>query len=380
MKKALKMLALIVGLSAIGIGIGAAVSGATAGYSVFTNLQILTNADVANSGNLRIGNGTPTTTLNGEDAYIEGTFEVDGASRFDGAVTFTSSVTGITAGGFSGDITLQNGEIVSNATDAVVSVTADDDAVEWFDFQIKSSNTGEADNDYLQISWWGFNDTGAYEYAQDILTATDVTTATEDSVRAWSVATAGTMAKELNLSGAALYPNADGGLDLGIATTNQFGAAYVDTLKVGVGTPGLTLGDQDAYVQGTFEVDGTAQFDGGIQNTLTEDYITTTSANVLTAAEMWGKVFTMTEASDDPVTHNLPTAVQGMTAYFIDLDATAAADLILEPQNADTINGSVAGVNWQQTGDVAQGGCYLYAYAAGKWALFPMGGTWAEGS
>lgn len=40
-------------------------------------VQILT-------GNFKIGNGVPTTALNGEDAYIEGTLEVDGTARFDG--------------------------------------------------------------------------------------------------------------------------------------------------------------------------------------------------------------------------------------------------------------------------------------------------------
>ncbi len=38
-------------------------------------------------GNLKVGNGTPGVTLNGEDAYVEGTFEVDGATQFDGNVT-----------------------------------------------------------------------------------------------------------------------------------------------------------------------------------------------------------------------------------------------------------------------------------------------------
>ena len=386
MKKFLKIMAVILGLSAIGVGIGAAVSGATAGYSVFTNLQILTDDLLSSSGNLRVGNGTPTVTLNGEDVYVEGTFEADGAARFDGAVTFTSSVSGITAGGFSGDLTLQNGEIISNATDKELEFIFDDDNALLGDVQLISSNASTADNDAIRQSFWLLDDDTvgqtSREFARFAVKATDITSTTLDAQLIWSVQTASssTPTDELILTGAALYPNADGGLDLGIATTNQFGAAYVDTLKVGTGTPGLTLGDEDAFVKGTFEVDGTAQFDGGIQNTLTEDYITTTASNTILAAEMWGKVFTMTSTSDDPITHILPTAVVGMNAYFIDLDATAAADLILDPQNADTINGSTAGVNWQQTGDVAQGGCFIYAYAAGKWSLFPMGGTWAAGS
>ncbi len=43
------------------------------------------------TGNLKVGNGTPGVSLNGEDAYIEGTLEVDGASQFDGGVTFNST-------------------------------------------------------------------------------------------------------------------------------------------------------------------------------------------------------------------------------------------------------------------------------------------------
>jgi hypothetical protein len=38
-------------------------------------------------GNFKVGGGVPGVALNGEDAYVTGTFEVDGASQFDGAAT-----------------------------------------------------------------------------------------------------------------------------------------------------------------------------------------------------------------------------------------------------------------------------------------------------
>jgi len=44
------------------------------------------------TGNLTVGNGTPGVTLNGEDGYIEGTFEVDGAVQLDGAVTIAGNL------------------------------------------------------------------------------------------------------------------------------------------------------------------------------------------------------------------------------------------------------------------------------------------------
>lgn len=47
-------------------------------------LQILT-------GNLLIGNGTPGETINGEDLYVEGISEFDGAANFDGTADFDST-------------------------------------------------------------------------------------------------------------------------------------------------------------------------------------------------------------------------------------------------------------------------------------------------
>lgn len=45
------------------------------------------------TGNLKVGNGTPGVTLGGEDAYVEGTFEVDGATTLDGLLTGTAGAT-----------------------------------------------------------------------------------------------------------------------------------------------------------------------------------------------------------------------------------------------------------------------------------------------
>lgn len=43
-------------------------------------------------GNLTVGNGSPGQTLNGEDAYIEGLLEVDGAAYLDGGLTFGTAL------------------------------------------------------------------------------------------------------------------------------------------------------------------------------------------------------------------------------------------------------------------------------------------------
>jgi hypothetical protein len=79
------------------------------------SLQVLT-------GNLAVGNGTPTTTMDGEDAYVEGTFEVDGTARFDGAIDANST------SNFAGAMTLGAPGITYTA--AAVSLTSPSVAVD----------------------------------------------------------------------------------------------------------------------------------------------------------------------------------------------------------------------------------------------------------
>lgn len=63
--------------------------------------------------NLTVGDGTADVTQDGEDAYIEGTFEVDGASRFDGATTYNSTITvGVDDTGY--DVTFYGATASSN--------------------------------------------------------------------------------------------------------------------------------------------------------------------------------------------------------------------------------------------------------------------------
>lgn len=97
------------------------VNGATANTTLTTSsadaeVQILT-------GNFKVGNQTETTTMDGEDVFIEGTLEVDGALDFDGAADFASTVA------IAGAATL--GEVVGgdqlaitfNANDEEIAIT-----------------------------------------------------------------------------------------------------------------------------------------------------------------------------------------------------------------------------------------------------------------
>lgn len=69
------------------------------------------------TGNLQVGGGTPGVTLNGQDAYVTGTFEVDGAAQFDGAVAATSTL------GVTGLSTLTGGATVAGWTTLTAQTT-----------------------------------------------------------------------------------------------------------------------------------------------------------------------------------------------------------------------------------------------------------------
>jgi len=56
------------------------------GFGQYGSIQIV-------GGDLKIGDAAPSTTLNGEDAFVEGTFEVDGAVDLDGALAVAGAAT-----------------------------------------------------------------------------------------------------------------------------------------------------------------------------------------------------------------------------------------------------------------------------------------------
>jgi hypothetical protein len=90
------------GAKTLSVGSTAASSSVTVNAPATGLVNVLT-------GNFKVGNGTPTLTLNGEDAYVEGTLEVDGAVQFDGV--FTNAVSSATVANF--NRTTNDGTIIS---------------------------------------------------------------------------------------------------------------------------------------------------------------------------------------------------------------------------------------------------------------------------
>lgn len=89
-------------------------------------------------------------------------------------------------------------------------------------------------NDLLgQLRFTGEDSAGNKEtYAEIYSRIGDPTSTSEDAGLSFSVVTAGSLATELALTGAALYPATDQGLNLG-ASANRFNTAYVTTIELG---------------------------------------------------------------------------------------------------------------------------------------------------
>jgi hypothetical protein len=87
MKKQLwGVLLLVVTLIALAGQLGSAPTGGAHTGSNGVYITKLADGSGTGNGNLWVGNGTPTVTMDGEDGYIEGTFEVDGVIRADGGI------------------------------------------------------------------------------------------------------------------------------------------------------------------------------------------------------------------------------------------------------------------------------------------------------
>lgn len=115
------------------------------------------------TGNLKVGDGTPTLTQDGEDAYVEGTFEVDGVSTFGGNV-------GIGTTAPASSFHVYSGNAISGYFDSSTAVSF------W---QIRNSSTGYAagSSDGLTVGangldtfFWnrenGFNYFGTFDTAR----------------------------------------------------------------------------------------------------------------------------------------------------------------------------------------------------------------------
>src|SRR3989338_6002185 len=114
---------------------------------------------LVSTGNLKVGNGTPDATLDGEDLYVEGTFEVDGAVRFDSNPSGSSSV-----------LTLTSTSAAGSILDLNVNPTAAS-TVQAIDIDVTGSTLGIVSGNAIDIAYSSLSHTGI---ALNIATGTNI--------------------------------------------------------------------------------------------------------------------------------------------------------------------------------------------------------------
>jgi hypothetical protein len=211
---------------------------------------------------------------------------------------------------FTGDMTLENGEIISNSTDAVISKTFDDDAAELGDEQVKTSITAGEDANYFRKSWWFYDDGGVLsEMAYMDVSMDDETSNTTDATIQFGVVTNDTLADEMELTGSALTPAADGGLDLGTAG-KSFGAIVAD---------GAVDFNSTANIQGALTLQ--AALLNAVQDYTTTATVTTYGATDIDGSGAGAKRFTGTLGSAT-VVGELKTVVMSDATTSLTLTVT----------------------------------------------------------
>jgi hypothetical protein len=297
------------------------------------------------TGNFKVGNGTPGLTLNGEDAYIEGTFEVDGNSQFDGAIDSNgdlsiadtniafdgATTTFTTTGAFTltpgGAVIFGDGgdTLAINSSDWDISAIGDMTGIgtissdgDWTNTQATPSifltdSTGSSDDYSVNVDGNAFDITNATDARQEIQfvgdgsinfgdnTATktiDIGGVTNSAADTINIATNSTSADTLTIgnSNASTLVTITGGNDWiinsngNIATLGTLQTGSVSSLaysRLGTGTTGHAgniTNTSDLLVSSDLEVDGILYLDGGtIANSAGTASIVLSSAPTTTA-------------------------------------------------------------------------------------------------
>ncbi|MBI2410725.1 MAG: hypothetical protein HYV32_02450, partial [Candidatus Kerfeldbacteria bacterium] len=231
------------------------------------------------AGNISVGDGTPSTALDGEDVYIEGGLEVDGALNVAGAVADMNL-----SGSTSTSLTLDSDSSSTAADQDVALNFADDGSTTAHSLTYDDGLGLFLLSDGLTVSTGGLIlDAGDGRIDEDLVVGGSTSTTETLSNASFTMGgddlfVAGTVGVEGNVfsDGSFVAGNsgttyADGGITDGAGDYTLTLAAATDdfvvstgNLKVGNGTPGTTQNGEDFYVEGTSEFDGNAVFDGNL--------------------------------------------------------------------------------------------------------------------
>jgi len=341
------------------------------------------------TGNLKVGNGTPgTAAMNGDDAYVKGQLEVDGAVQLDGALTTAAGIaatgatvsinassnfaTNINTGSSSGALSLGGG----SGTVAVASTTWDVSTAGAFSgvtglsFATGAASTvtlaSDGAGDDLTISVTGANDsslllasagTGGDAIGLSATAGGITIAANKAAANQISISAAGTIA-----GNAVNIATTDGGIVL-----TAGGAANGDmTLTVGddfsltaTGTTAITGSDWSVSATGVM---------AGLKKTITND----ANGKTLTIAES-GTVQVGTGAG----VWNLPEASTCIGCYYT-IVVGAIANIDINPDDADQILILTDVVGNAIRSALPGNTVTLLAIDNTNWVVVGEKGTWAD--
>ena len=174
------------------------------------------------------------------------------------------------------------------------------------------------------------------------------------------------------------------GVDCAVQADNGY-------VRIGTGsTPGVTPGDDDLFVEGTAEVDGSLYPDGGIigagtaattirgMTSVTEQYIA--ANNVLTIDESGSTYHNTTDA--DGSLHTLPEASTCIGAEFTFV-VVAGQTITVNPDDADIFLHLTLDAGDAISSSTANDTITVRAISASQWAVisvYPLAADWADAS
>lgn len=132
-----------------------------------------------------------------------------------------------------GDITMENGEVVENGTDAKFGIVFDDDAVVLGEIAVSSTNVATENSNEFRYTTSISNDASIdFDAGRITVKVTDVTDGTEDSEMLLGITGGGSFFNVIAIKGAGIYPAANGTFDLGESAT-RYRQLYVNVIQVG---------------------------------------------------------------------------------------------------------------------------------------------------
>jgi hypothetical protein len=196
------------------------------------NLTVTSDAGTSDfqivTGNLKVGGGSEGVTLNGEDAYITGTLEVDSTTQLDGNLTMNGEVTAadqiaVNLNANDEEITITGTATNVTASNLITAVMAAQDNNKYI-LALQQTPNGDADNDFIVCE----DNAGATDLFK--LEAGGETTWTLDPAADVIIAaadhTAATGALDIDFDG-----HTDGSEAVNIKTTMDAGGGAAETMS-----------------------------------------------------------------------------------------------------------------------------------------------------